>query len=90
MDDVEDDWSKWEERITVELERSNWVVVSDLQDMADLFRVSADDLEYVFAKYASIHPGDVRYGYLYDSSGLWYENKVLVNAEYDLGEKYLE
>ena len=62
--DVEKDWQKWEAKIDIELNRNTWVDVENLSDMAGSLDIPAECLEYVLAKYASIHPKKVKYGYL--------------------------
>lgn len=83
-------WADWEKRISLELSRNNWIELTDIQDMADLLDVPEGSLQIVFAKYASIHPTEVRYGLLFSSDG-WVisEGMVLVNSGYDLGDRYI-
>ncbi len=88
---LEENWANLEERISIELRRYNWIEVNQLQDVADLLEVPLGSLEIAFAKYASTHPTEVKYGYLYSANGFQLsEWKVLVNADYDLEDRYMD
>ena len=87
---LEENWADLEKRISMELKRYNWIEVNQVQDVADLLEVPLGSLEIVFAKYASTHPTEVKYGYLYNADGFQLsEGKVLVNADYDLGARHM-
>jgi hypothetical protein len=89
--DIDENWDSWEKRISIELGRYNWVTVNRLQDMADLLGAHLESIELAFAKYASTHAVEVKYGHLHNAPGFLISDfRVLVNSDYDLGEWYLD
>ena len=82
-DKINANWDFLKERITLKLEKNQWLKISDFDEVTDIWEIPTDTMHYAFSKYAFEYPEDVEYCYLYrneDNKPVGF-GRVLVNID---------
>lgn len=64
---INDEWDQLEKRITLELGRNRWIDPYDLADIARIWQIRIEHLDFAMAKYATQHPDKSKYGFVCES-----------------------
>ena len=87
---VDKNWEFLRGRIKLKLTRNQWLNDSDLGEIAEIWEISLNAMNYALAKYAFESPKEVEYGYVYrkkDNELISGRNPVLINLE-SIDEKH--
>lgn len=81
-DKIDNEWEFLSERIAQKLKRQQWLDVSDLRDVSDVWEIPYSAMSYAFSKYAYDHPKEVEHGYVYhNKDNVLATERVLINLD---------